>query len=83
VKSCKLGCCKYYVFGKQRRVSFKVASHTSKGVHNYVHSNVWGLVAVSSNEGAYYFVSFIDDFSRKVCVYFMKHKSEVFTIFKQ
>jgi hypothetical protein len=35
------------------------------------------------NDGAYYFVSFIDDFSRKVWVYFMKHKSKVFTIFKQ
>jgi hypothetical protein len=83
VKSCKLGFCKYCVYGKQRRVSFKVGSHTSKGVLEYVHSDVWGPVAVSSNGGAYYFVSFIDDFSRKVWVYFMKHKSEVFTIFKQ
>jgi hypothetical protein len=40
-------------------------------------------VAVPSNGGAHYFVSFIDDFSRKVWVYFMKHKSEVSTIFKQ
>lgn len=83
VKSCKLGFCEYCVYGKQRRVSFKVASHTSKGVLDYVHSDVWGPVAVSSNGGAYYFVSFIDDFSRKVWVSFMKHKSEVFTIFKQ
>ena len=66
VKSYKLGFCKYYLYGKQRRVIFKVASHTSKGVLNYVHSDVWGLVAVPSNEGAHYFVSFIDDFSRKV-----------------
>jgi hypothetical protein len=40
-------------------------------------------VAVSSNEGTQYFFNFIDDFSRKVWVYFMKYKSEVFTIFKQ
>jgi transposase InsO family protein len=60
-----------------------VASHTSKGVLDYVHSNVWGPVAVPSNGGAHYFVNFIDDFSRKVWVYFMKHKSKVFTIFKQ
>ena len=33
--------------------------------------------------GAHYFVSFIDDYSRKVWVYFMKQKSEVFRIFKQ
>jgi hypothetical protein len=59
-----------------------VASHTSKGVLDYVHSDVWGPVAVPSNGDAHYFVSFIDDFSRKVWVYFMKHKSKVFTIFK-
>jgi hypothetical protein len=60
-----------------------VASHTSKGVLDYIHSDVWRPVAVSSNKGAYYFFSFIDDFSRKDWVYFMKHKSKVFTIFKQ
>ena len=37
VKSCKLGFYKYCVYGKQRRVSFKVASYTSKGVLDYVH----------------------------------------------
>jgi hypothetical protein len=46
-------------------------------------NDVWGPVAVPSNGGAHCFVSFIDDFSRKVWVYFMKHKSKVFTIFKQ
>jgi hypothetical protein len=51
---------------------FKVASPTSKGVIDYIHLDVWGAVVVSSNGGVYYFVSFIDDFSR----------SEVFTIFK-
>jgi len=65
VKSCKLGCCKYYVFGKQRRVSFKVASHTSKGVLDYVH--------MFGDQGRYLqmevniiFASFINDFSRKI-----------------
>jgi transposase InsO family protein len=28
-----------------------------------------------------YFIIFIDDFSRKVCVYFMRHKSEMFAKF--
>ena len=83
VKSCKLDFCKYCVYRKQRRVNFKVTSHTSKGVLDYVHSDVWGPVAVPLNGGAHYFFSFINDFSRKVWVYFMRHKLEVFTIFKQ
>jgi hypothetical protein len=62
VKSCKLGLYKYCVYGKQRKVSFKVASHTSKGVLDYVHSDIWRPMAMPSNGGAHYFVSFIDIF---------------------
>lgn len=32
--------------------------------------------------GSRYFVTFIDNFSRKVWVYFLKHKYEVFAKFK-
>jgi hypothetical protein len=62
VKSCKLGLCKYCVYVKQRKVSFKVASYTSKGVLDYVHSDIWRPMAMPSNGGAHYFVSFIDIF---------------------
>ena len=40
VKICKLYFCKYCVYGKQHRVSFKINSHTSKGVLDYIHSGV-------------------------------------------
>ena len=30
-----------------------------------------------------YYVSFIDDFSRKTCIYFLKGKNEVFSKFKE
>ena len=66
VKTCKLDFYKYYVYGKQHRFSFKTGSHTSKGVLDYIHSDVWGPVSVSSDSGAQYFISFIDDYSRKV-----------------
>ena len=38
----------------------------------------WGPSPVASIEGVRYYVTFIDDFSRKVWVYFLKQKSEVF-----
>ncbi|KAK3021368.1 hypothetical protein RJ639_046001 [Escallonia herrerae] len=65
VKSCKLDFCKFCVFGKQKRVSFKAASHTSEGVLDYIHSDVWGPIKHISNREARYFVTFIDDFSKK------------------
>ena len=48
-----------------------------------MYTDVWGPTIVSSLGGSSYFVTFIDDHSRKVCVYYMKHKSEVFEIFRR
>ena len=52
VNTCKLDFCKYYVYRKQHRVSFKISPYTSKGVLDYIHSNVLGPVLVSSHSGA-------------------------------
>ena len=48
-----------------------------------VHSNVWGPTKTAFMHGCRYYVSFIDDHTRKLWVYFMKEKSEVFTHFKK
>uniref|UniRef100_A0A1D1Z793 Retrovirus-related Pol polyprotein from transposon TNT 1-94 n=1 Tax=Anthurium amnicola TaxID=1678845 RepID=A0A1D1Z793_9ARAE len=82
VQSCKLDFCECCVLGKQCRVKFVTSRHRSKDILEYVHSDVWGAAPVTSLGGARYFVTFIDDFSRKVWVYFLKHKSEVFEKFK-
>ena len=47
-----------------------------------IHSDVNGPMRTTSHGGAKYFVTFIDDFSRKTFVYFMKQKSEVLDHFK-
>jgi transposase InsO family protein len=39
-------------------------------------------VRIASQGGQVYFLTFIDDFSRKVWVYLMRHKSETFAKFK-
>ncbi len=82
MKTCKLDFCKYCVLGKQTKVQFKTATHKTEGILDYVHSDVWGPVRIASRQGHHYFVTFIDDFSRKVWVYFMQHKSDVFAKFK-
>ncbi|CAL2238507.1 unnamed protein product [Prunus armeniaca] len=85
VSSCKLDFCEYCVLGKQRKVSFTSSSadNRSKEQLSYIHSDVWGPAPTKSNGGARYFVTFMDDFSRKVWVYFMKQKSKVFAKFKE
>ena len=47
-----------------------------------IHSDVWES-PVSSLGGAKYFVSFIDDYSRRIWVYLIKKKSDVFPVFKE
>jgi hypothetical protein len=83
IRSCKLDFCKYCVVGKQCRVQFKTATHNTKGKLDYVHSDIWGPVRVASKGGAQYFMSFIDDYSRKVWVYFLKNKFDAFATFKK
>ncbi|KAE8683204.1 hypothetical protein F3Y22_tig00111213pilonHSYRG00462 [Hibiscus syriacus] len=82
IKSCKFDFCKYCVLCKQTKVRFKTAKHTTQGILDYVHSDVWGLSTTSSLGGSRYYVTFIDDFSRKVWVFCLKQKSEVFEKFK-
>ena len=75
--------CEHCVYGKAHRVSFSTSNHKSRGILDYVHTDVWGPAKVASKGGSRYFVSFVDDYSRYAWVYFLKHKNEVFETFKQ
>ena len=48
-----------------------------------MHSDVFGPVIVPSLGKSMYYVSFIDDFSRNIWIYFLQKKSEVFAKFKE
>ena len=78
LKSVDMGLCKSCVMGKQKRVSFtKIPKETKKLRFEMVHTDVWVTSPVSSLGGSRFYVTFIDDFSRNVWVYFLKHKSDV------
>ncbi|KAG8479441.1 hypothetical protein CXB51_029725 [Gossypium anomalum] len=80
-KACKLKYCEHCVLGKQKRVKFGTAIHNTKGILEYVHSDVWGPSKAPSLGGKHYFVTFVDDFSRRVWVYTMRTKYEVLEFF--
>ena len=74
--------CENCVLGKAHKLSFSKGKHTSKEVLEYIHSDLWGSpLVVESLGGCYYFVTLIDDFSRKVWIYFLK--DEVLKNFKE
>src|SRR5688572_13417400 len=79
----KLEFCDHCVYGKQKRVSFSRAKHTTAGILDYIHSDLWGPARVPSLGGKRYMLTFVDDFSRKTWVYFLQHKNEKFSYFKK
>ena len=80
-KTCKLDFCEQCVLGKQKRVKFGTAIHNTEGILDYIHTDVWGPTKTASLGGKHYFVTFVDDFSRRVWVYTLKSKDEVFETF--
>lgn len=54
---------------------------TSPNILDFVHSDLVGLMESKSIGGARYILTFIDDYSRKIFVYFIKEKSEVLNKF--
>ena len=70
--------------GKQHRVSFHKLDKPKRRKHvlDLVHSNIFSM-SEKSLEGAYYFVTFIDDHSRRVQIYLLKTKDQVIQAFKE
>ena len=83
-KGKELTFCDACVHGKQHRESFpkEGATHATE-VLEIVHTDVCGPMSEPSIGKARYFVTFIDDKTRKTFVYFLKQKSDAFEKFKQ
>jgi len=58
-----------------------VAPQRVKNPLSVVHSDVCGPFDVSSLEGNKYFLTFIDEFTRKIWLYLLKEKKKVFSLF--
>ncbi|KAE8665697.1 Esterase/lipase/thioesterase family protein isoform 2 [Hibiscus syriacus] len=69
------------ITSKQHLLKFNTSNSRGKSILELVHSDVWHA-PVTSLGGAKYFVSFIDDYSRRCWVYPIKKKSDVFSTFK-
>ena len=76
--------CEGCIFGKQHRETFLVEkSYRARTTHEIAHYDIYGLVQTSSIGGCNYFLTFIEDYSIKTWVYFLKHKYDAFICFQQ
>ncbi|CAL5428100.1 unnamed protein product [Camellia sinensis] len=75
--------CDICEFAKSHRISFPISMHKSSVPFMVVHSDVWGPAKIPTLNGARWFVSFIDDYSRMTWVCLMASKNEVASLFQK
>ncbi|GJY54054.1 putative RNA-directed DNA polymerase [Tanacetum coccineum] len=68
--------------GKMTRKSFPHRPERVTDLLGIIHTDVCGPLRHVSRQGASYFITFTDDYSRYGYVYLLKHKHEVFETFK-
>lgn len=76
--------CESCILAKHHREKFVCRlSYRAKGPLEIVHTDLCGPMQTPSLTGNIYFLTFIDDYSRKTWVYLLKQKSETFAVFKR
>nr|GEY11540.1 retrovirus-related Pol polyprotein from transposon TNT 1-94 [Tanacetum cinerariifolium] len=74
--------CEGCLFGKHARSSFpKESISRAKEPLQLIHTDLCGLITSPSHGKNLYFMLFIDDYSRKTWVYFLKEKYQAFEAF--
>ena len=65
-----------------RKLFYKWIEH-AKGILELIHMDIFSLVRTITNEGNRYFISFIDDYTYKVYIYFLSTKENILKKFKE
>ncbi|GJY85814.1 putative RNA-directed DNA polymerase [Tanacetum coccineum] len=74
--------CESCLSGKMTKKPFPHSNEKAKDLLRIIHTDVCGPLRHVSRQGASYFITFTDDYSRYGYVYLLKHKHEVFETFK-
>jgi hypothetical protein len=75
--------CESCILGRYKRTNFPQLSTQEKQHLELVHIDLCGQMKRNSIGGSIYFLMFIDEFSRKIWIYFLRHKSENFPKLKE
>lgn len=74
--------CTTCLTGKQTRLPFNNTGTRATQPLQLIHSDLCGPMEQESLGGMKYFITFVDDYTRKVHVYFLKNKLNVLEVFK-
>jgi hypothetical protein len=73
--------CRGCALGKNTKKAFPHSNRKTNGILDLIHSNLCGPMTSPSMNGCIYYIIFIDDFSSKTWIYFLKTKGECFSKF--
>lgn len=73
---CLIDDCSICPLAKQTRNPFPLSSINTKAPFELIHVDIWGGYHVPTLDGARYFLTIVDDFSRCTLVYLLHHKSD-------
>ena len=68
------GVCKWCALGKYTKTAFPSNNSRLEGVLELIHLDLCGPMSFASLTGFEYYITFIDDFSRKTWIYFLRSK---------
>ena len=69
------GVCQGCEAGKHTRGAFPSSETQTTNILQLVHSDLLGMLPMTSLGGYLYYAIFVDDFSRKTRIYFLKKKN--------
>lgn len=75
--------CRRCMLGKYAKATYSRSNKRAKSVLEFIHSDICNPMSIRAFSGVEYFVTFIDDHSRKTWIYFLRTKDEVFDRFKE
>ena len=75
--------CESCCLSKSHVLPFPIHYSCTADTFDVVHMDVWGIASNLSRLGYKYYVTFIDDHCRYTWIYFLKSKSDVFSMFQK
>lgn len=64
-------------------MKFGTRKHTTSRPFEYAHSDVWGPSKTTTHWGGRYFMTIVDDYSKRLWTYVLKSKDEASSKFKE
>ena len=75
--------CEHCRYGKQTRSPHSLHYETIPHPVELIHSDICGSMPERSLGGSWYFITFVDECTRKVWVYLLRLKDEALTVFSR